>query len=985
MDISAVNEKLHNWSRFDTFQTPQGRADSARAEDSPYPGPMAGPEAEMTNQAACMMAMAREMDAFRKDMTRCMRDVRMELSASRKTHEKTSEAALSAVERSKSELMEAIKQDRQRLGANLERIVKDSKADDLDDVVKMIKESVIASCSHIITATKDRASSDLGEAIAVLQESREADMSQVIREVRENKREDLTLFMKAVRDDVSNVCEAFKSGQSQDLQTLTRAIQESERRLEGKIESKIESTEAIVGAIRRSMGSMDPEVYIAAVREEIHKVRTKVDFSPILKAIQDIRLDVDMRPVVQAIEEQRSEVNLGPVLRAIQEHHSAALAQQQEQQEQREQRPPSVDLSPVLSAIQDIGIVVDFAPILEAIREMKPEAPASPDVGPLLAAIHQMKTEVDLTPAFETIRYVVREATGDSVRFAVREAMREARQEPSQPRLDLGVGGLEIAPILAAIHDVKTLVRAEVGPESQWRSDLASVHRNLEAGRSYFGGGGDVDMGPMLQQIAECRSAVRQCVSKAEAENIKDSLKEQNGSLIVSFNNVVRKLADLEAAYFRPLSAAMAQGGQEAARLPDARAAVRGPEEQNTSATTVAINDVVRKLADLEAAYFRPFAEAMAEGRQEATRLEEQLSQLQRQGPHSRQVSAEEHDYGHLRQRPHSRQVSPRPEESFHAAPPDLQQLRGVIAQETEPVIAAFNNVVRKLADLEADYFQPLAATLSQGRQEVDLSPLLLAIRETRSEIDLTMIKSGVTEQVTAAVDAVRERVSRENGQLNAKLEGVLQEVSGIANILHRETQHFVLEGDAAQGRQHSPRTADTQSRQISATSSSRPLAATPDLQASSLRGLKAATSSGRAIEVLERVPAVGDRTFTDRELTFLSLGDFAGQDMYYVRPPNDDKACEASSVMWTLTSPVDCTVYLDLWGGGAHAQCGLKAWLDGWTPTPMEGVSFLVPGRGPSYGPGRVFRRDFKAGKISICGNGAQEHGTFVVFVKRR
>ena len=41
-------------------------------------------------------------------------------------------------------------------------------------------------------------------------------MSQVIREVRENKREDLTLFMKAVRDDVSNVCEAFKSGQSQE-------------------------------------------------------------------------------------------------------------------------------------------------------------------------------------------------------------------------------------------------------------------------------------------------------------------------------------------------------------------------------------------------------------------------------------------------------------------------------------------------------------------------------------------------------------------------------------------------------------------------------------------------------------------------------------------------------------------------------------------------------------------------------------------------
>ena len=153
---------------------------------------------------------------------------------------------------------------------------------------------------------------------------------------------------------------------------------------------------------------------------------------------------------------------------------------------------------------------------------------------------------------------------------------------------------------------------------------------------------------------------------------------------------------------------------------------------------------------------------------------------------------------------------------------------------------------------------------------------------------------------------------------------------------------------------------------------------------ASSLAGMTATSTSGRAIEVIPGVPDVGDIPFTDRGYTFTSLGSFAGTGMYYIKPANDDKNTPSNTVMWTLNVPVPVTIYLDFWGGDVHTETtGVADWLQ--TPTSqwirqtdMTGTAFT-----PIYGPGPVFSQTFPAGPISIMGNGGNGHGTFYLFVE--
>ena len=148
---------------------------------------------------------------------------------------------------------------------------------------------------------------------------------------------------------------------------------------------------------------------------------------------------------------------------------------------------------------------------------------------------------------------------------------------------------------------------------------------------------------------------------------------------------------------------------------------------------------------------------------------------------------------------------------------------------------------------------------------------------------------------------------------------------------------------------------------------------------------MTAQSTSGRAINVIPGVPAVGDRPFTDRGYTFTSMGTFADRpNTFFVQPANDDKNTASNSVMWTLNVPVPVTVYLDFWGGDTHVNnLGLSDWLQASTSqwvrqADEEGTAFT-----PSYGPGPVFARTFPAGQIEIMGNGGNGHGTFYLFVE--
>ena len=176
------------------------------------------------------------------------------------------------------------------------------------------------------------------------------------------------------------------------------------------------------------------------------------------------------------------------------------------------------------------------------------------------------------------------------------------------------------------------------------------------------------------------------------------------------------------------------------------------------------------------------------------------------------------------------------------------------------------------------------------------------------------------------------------------------------------------------------------------------------DCDVSSLDGMTAQASSGRAINVIKGVPLVGDLPFTDRSYTFTTMGSFGGdlrggtsstaraaswntdnqRPMYYVKPANDDKNTASNTVMWTLNVPVPVTIYLDFWGGDTHVNTlGLKDWL--LSPTTQwvrqldeSGTAFT-----PNYGPGPVYSQTFPAGNIDIMGNGGNGHGTFYLFVE--
>ena len=160
---------------------------------------------------------------------------------------------------------------------------------------------------------------------------------------------------------------------------------------------------------------------------------------------------------------------------------------------------------------------------------------------------------------------------------------------------------------------------------------------------------------------------------------------------------------------------------------------------------------------------------------------------------------------------------------------------------------------------------------------------------------------------------------------------------------------------------------------------------------------MTAQSTSGRAINVIPGIPALGDHPFTDRAYTFENMGTFADRpNTYYVQPAQDDKDTPADSVMWTLNVPVPVTVYLDFWGGDHHVnnlRVGndwLQAETSQWVRQPDEvGTMFWTEAETP---PGPVFARTFPAGQIEILGNGGSEcspcigvggHGTFFPFVE--
>jgi len=143
---------------------------------------------------------------------------------------------------------------------------------------------------------------------------------------------------------------------------------------------------------------------------------------------------------------------------------------------------------------------------------------------------------------------------------------------------------------------------------------------------------------------------------------------------------------------------------------------------------------------------------------------------------------------------------------------------------------------------------------------------------------------------------------------------------------------------------------------------------------------LEATTGYTASIET----PVEGASVFYDREYTFVSLGDFAGQT--YIKSSNEDKHIRHSHVQMKLRFDQPTTVYV--------VALQELPWLqaEGWTTSALEGPIYrgvrqtrhtdwsgeLVE---DTYGPGRVFEKTFPSGTVEMRGNGAGD-GTFLIFV---
>lgn len=144
-----------------------------------------------------------------------------------------------------------------------------------------------------------------------------------------------------------------------------------------------------------------------------------------------------------------------------------------------------------------------------------------------------------------------------------------------------------------------------------------------------------------------------------------------------------------------------------------------------------------------------------------------------------------------------------------------------------------------------------------------------------------------------------------------------------------------------------------------------------------------ASATSGRQLELLKKVPEVGDRCHLDREYTFRSLGCFAErQHMWYLLTSNRDKMTPASKVMWTLDFAVPATVHLNFRSRRHVTETGASIWLESHgfeASTHRSPVSTGIPS-GPYSGP--TFSKKVESGLVHLMGSECSE-GTYFVFIE--
>ena len=145
---------------------------------------------------------------------------------------------------------------------------------------------------------------------------------------------------------------------------------------------------------------------------------------------------------------------------------------------------------------------------------------------------------------------------------------------------------------------------------------------------------------------------------------------------------------------------------------------------------------------------------------------------------------------------------------------------------------------------------------------------------------------------------------------------------------------------------------------------------------------LTAAATSYRKVEwVPYRDLGVGSLVFADRTYPFTSVSSYPS-DCVFLRVSNDDKTTPGDQVQLRLTASRPVRVYLDFYGGPAHASMGFAKWQGGWEKSAQASTAFRET-VSKVTGPGVVYTKWFDAGSIELYGNGdSTKQGTYYAFV---
>jgi len=560
---------------------------------------------------------------------------------------------------------------------------------------------------------------------------------------------DLTPVLQAIREDRGQV----------DMPSLIEAV----RSMKPEVDLS-----PVLAAVREKQESIKVEVDFSPVLQAIHESKLALDLSPILDAMAQIKTDVDMSLVLQAVQEQ-PEVDFSPVLEAIREKRDIDFEKELSPviDAIRSSKRVSMDLSPVLDAIQQIELAVDFAPILQAIRENRIEPNFSKEASSIIDAIHAK--QVDLAPVLQAIHESRVQPDFSKETAKILDAIRAKQMDlaPIFSEIQERTSGVALSQeargeLLAAIEsskaevDFSALSRKVQETSARTTSDVIGEVRKLKA---------EIDFSDVFTSIRDCRNQISSDSSSliSALQRVRSEL--DNAPLQRAIQKVELTVADA-------LRDVREEGRVEIDLAPVLAAVHAARTEVNLTPVLTEIRAVRNGGMDLSAAALRAIREITANRSNDTSEVINEI--------HA------------------SRAIVPRVD--FSSVLAAIKETRGVLVSEVRKLKTEvnFTEVVREMEQTQAAVIHGQKAAceaccavvvgeVQRVKAEIDFSEVLQAINKLACQLDWT-----------ALLQSVRQAASEQGEGLLSRRDFLMsmEELRGFFSLTRDEIRHISLHPD---------------------------------------------------------------------------------------------------------------------------------------------------------------------------------------------